>query len=70
MIAGVEENVRFLNKLSEDHLNGRLAGLFGLHASLTLSEKTLEYCVKNAFPNIGFHTVSYTHLTLPTIYPV
>jgi len=55
MIAGVEENVRFLNKLSEDHLNGRLAGLFGLHASLTLSEKTLEYCVKNAFPNIGFH---------------
>lgn len=55
MIAGVEENVRFLNKLSVDHLNGRLAGLFGLHASLTLSEKTLEYCVKNAFPNIGFH---------------
>ena len=53
---GIEENVRFHKRLkSEDFAGGRVAATFGLHASLTLSEETLEVC-KNALPeDCGFH---------------
>ncbi len=39
--AGIRENVRFLKRLKERPLD-RLAGLIGLHASLTLSDETLR----------------------------
>ena len=41
--AGIRENVRFARKLAGAQ-NGRLAATFGLHASLTLSDATLEAC--------------------------
>lgn len=51
---GILENVRFINAAREDK-SGQLAATFGLHASLTLSEKTLEDC-RNACPDdTGFH---------------
>ena len=51
--AGIEENVRFIRSLPSGA--GRLSALFGLHASLTLSEKTLGDC-RNACPDgTGFH---------------
>ncbi len=53
--AGLEENVRFLHSLKEreGHL---LAGTFGLHASLSLSEETLADCVAAAAKlDTGFH---------------
>ena len=40
---GIAENVRFINAVKAER-NGKLAATFGLHASLTLSEKTLEAC--------------------------
>jgi len=41
--SGINENVRFLNRInSGNNLSGRLSGTFGLHASLTLSQSTLE----------------------------
>ena len=39
--AGIRENMRFI-KRCQNHPGPRLAGMMGLHASLTLSNKTLE----------------------------
>jgi putative selenium metabolism protein SsnA len=54
--AGIKENLRHIKSIKSGHsLNGRLAAMFGLHANLTLSEKTLEAC-RNACPDeVGFH---------------
>ncbi|MBK8049986.1 MAG: putative aminohydrolase SsnA [Anaerolineales bacterium] len=43
--AGIRENVRFAQRLAQGKNNdGRIASTFGLHASLTLSDETLEVC--------------------------
>lgn len=43
--AGIRENVRFATRLSRrDGKSARLAATFGLHASMTLSDETLEAC--------------------------
>lgn len=55
-IAGIAENVRFLNSLKRnDTAESLLAGSFGLHASLTLSSKTLSACRESVSEEIGFH---------------
>lgn len=52
--AGIRENVRFIERAGKQK-GGRLAGTFGLHASLTLSDDTLEAC-RSALPaDAGFH---------------
>ncbi|MCI0519915.1 MAG: putative aminohydrolase SsnA [Chloroflexi bacterium] len=52
--AGIEENLAFMRSLSVGSRE-RLAALFGLHASLTLSEATLD-AVRAAVPaGTGFH---------------
>jgi len=50
---GINENVNFIKKYSQDDL---IRGSFGLHASFTLSSETLKDCV-NACEglNVGFH---------------
>jgi cytosine/adenosine deaminase-related metal-dependent hydrolase len=54
--AGIEENVRFINRLaSGSNGDGRLAAAFGLHASLTLSDGTLEKCREKKPEGVGFH---------------
>jgi len=54
--AGIDENMRFLNNLSSGNRTGeRIAGTFGLHASLTLSDETLEACREAAPAGEGFH---------------
>ncbi len=53
--AGIEENVRFIEKVASEQ-NSKLAGTFGLHASLTLSDETLERAVGVANElGVGFH---------------
>ncbi len=53
--AGIAENVRFARSLRPDP-QSLLAASFGLHASLTLSDKTLADCVAAADGlDIGFH---------------
>lgn len=53
---GINENVRFIQRIkSGNNLGGRLAGTFGLHASLTLSEDTLENCRSQNPEDVGFH---------------
>ncbi len=54
--AGIDENVRFLRRCSQDPVaEGRVAGAFGLHASLTLSDETLAACRKAAPQEAAFH---------------
>ncbi len=52
--AGIRENLRFLKRLEKEP-HPRLAGMFGLHASLTLSGATLEACRAAAPEGTGFH---------------
>lgn len=54
--SGIQENVRFIQKVSKERpAQGRLGATFGLHASLTLSNQTLEACRDAAPPGTGFH---------------
>ncbi len=51
--AGIDENLRFMERAAGGQLaGGRLAGTFGLHASMTLSDATLDACADQAD---GFH---------------
>src|SRR5574341_314952 len=52
--AGIKENVRFMKRLATNP-HPRLAGTFGLHASLTLSGATLQACRAAAPEEAGFH---------------
>ncbi|MCQ3937772.1 MAG: putative aminohydrolase SsnA [Chloroflexi bacterium] len=58
--AGISENVRFLKRLAADP-HPRLAGTFGLHASLTLSGATLQACRAAAPAGTGFHIHTAEH---------
>ncbi len=52
---GMEENMRFYHLCQESGFSN-LASLFGLHASFTLSQKTLIKCAETAQgTDIGFH---------------
>jgi cytosine/adenosine deaminase-related metal-dependent hydrolase len=53
---GIDENVRFIQRCkAESVADGRVRATFGLHASLTLSEETLERCRKAAPEDVGYH---------------
>ncbi len=54
MQAGVRENVRFIKRMQAEG-QARLAASFGLHAGLTLSNETLEYCAESLPSGSGFH---------------
>lgn len=55
--AGIAENVRFINRVKNERpANGRLSANFGLHASITLSDQTLEACRAAVSDEVGFHT--------------
>lgn len=54
--AGIAENRRFLERCAGGGVaEGRVAATFGLHASLTLSDETLEACRQAASEGTGFH---------------
>ncbi len=53
---GIKENVLFANFVkNEKPLDGRVSATFGLHASLTLSDSTLENARKAIPDGVGFH---------------
>lgn len=53
---GIRENIRFIEQISEPRsAGGNIAGTFGLHASLTLSEASLDACRSAVPEDIGFH---------------
>jgi len=53
---GIAENLRFIERIKREKVaDGRIAAMFGLHASLTLSASTLDKCRDSAPPGVGFH---------------
>ncbi|MDO9546036.1 MAG: amidohydrolase family protein, partial [Pelolinea sp.] len=59
---GIEENLRFIKRIKDDRDNNFLSATFGLHASLTLSDDTLEAARKKCPPDIGFHIHAAEHI--------
>ena len=60
---GIEENLRFIEKIRDlQQENNILGATFGLHASLTLSDATLETARKKCPPDIGFHIHVAEHI--------
>jgi putative selenium metabolism protein SsnA len=57
MKAGIQENLRFLKRTKSP----LLAGTFGLHASLTLSDSSLELCRQSVPEGVGFHVHTAEH---------
>lgn len=57
MKAGIEENVRFIQRTKSP----LLAGTFGLHASLTLSDSSLDLCRQSVPDEVGFHVHTAEH---------
>ncbi|HUG34953.1 MAG TPA: putative aminohydrolase SsnA [Anaerolineales bacterium] len=57
MKAGIDENVRFMKKTKSP----LLAGTFGLHAGLTLSDSSLASCREAAPDGSGFHIHTAEH---------
>lgn len=54
--AGIRENARFANFVLKNRpSNGRVSASFGLHASLTVSDKTLEKSLISKPDGVGFH---------------
>lgn len=52
----IAENNRFIKRVEKDApLNGRLQAMFGMHASFTISEKTMEKAVQSVNEGVGFH---------------
>ena len=52
----IDENIRFINRINRGEFShGRISGTLGLHASLTLSNQTLNTCKDLASDNMGFH---------------
>jgi putative selenium metabolism protein SsnA len=55
-VQGLQENLRFIQRVQKkDPQDDLLRGHFGLHASLTLSDQTLEQAAKMCPEGIGFH---------------
>ena len=59
---GIDENLRFIEKINKDKNNKTLSASFGLHASLTLSENTLKEARKKCPEDIGFHIHAAEHI--------
>ncbi len=59
---GIDENLRFIEKIKQDDNNRMLSASFGLHASLTLSENLLKESRKKCPDDIGFHIHAAEHI--------
>jgi putative selenium metabolism protein SsnA len=61
-LEGIAENLRFIQTArTNKESQGLIAAHFGLHASLTLSEKTLEMCRQSVTDETGFHIHAAEH---------
>jgi putative selenium metabolism protein SsnA len=54
--AGIAENARFIQSVKANpQYAGYLAGMFGIHAGLTVGEETLDACRAACPSDVGFH---------------
>lgn len=58
---GIEENVRFIREAQSGKFGQQICALFGLHASLTLSDATLQKAKKACPQDVGFHIHAAEH---------
>jgi putative selenium metabolism protein SsnA len=62
--AGIQENLRFIRRVqNEPALKGVLSATFGLHASLTVSDATLERSRDLTPEDVGFHVHVAEHFS-------
>ncbi|MEL7625615.1 MAG: putative aminohydrolase SsnA [Anaerolineaceae bacterium] len=54
-LAGIRENSRFIGRVMAGDVDPLVKAHFGLHASLTVSDATLEKCVEENGNRVGFH---------------
>jgi len=54
-LAGIRENARFIEQVANGAISPLIKAHFGLHASLTVSAKTLERCLAANTRAAGFH---------------
>ncbi len=59
---GIEENVRFIKEAQGGKYGQRISSLFGLHASLTLEDKTLQKAREVCPSEVGFHIHAAEHV--------
>jgi putative selenium metabolism protein SsnA len=59
---GIAENVRFIKEAQSGKFGDQIGALFGLHASLTLDDKTLEKARKACPDGVGFHIHAAEHV--------
>ena len=58
---GIEENVRFINEARSGKFGQKICALFGLHASLTLSDETLKKARAACPEGTSFHIHAAEH---------
>ncbi|MDR2589922.1 MAG: putative aminohydrolase SsnA [Oscillospiraceae bacterium] len=54
MLEAIEENAEFIKYTQSDNTD-MIKAMMGMHASFTLSDKTMEKCIKNTPNGIGYH---------------
>lgn len=54
-LAGIKENSRFISRIQLKETDPMVRAHFGLHASLTVSDETLDKCVEENGNRVGFH---------------
>lgn len=52
--AAIRENVEFIRHAKQD-TSGMIAGMMGMHASFTISDKTMELCRRDLPEGTGYH---------------
>ena len=55
-MAGIRENTRFIERVQVGEIDPMVRAHFGLHASLTVSDETLDRCIEANQNRVGFHT--------------
>ena len=59
---GIHENLRFIQEVTSGKYGNQLGAMFGLHASLTLEDETLEKAKNLCPPQAGFHIHAAEHV--------
>ncbi|NLB71681.1 MAG: putative aminohydrolase SsnA [Chloroflexi bacterium] len=54
-LAGIRENSRFISRVAAGEIDPMVRAQFGLHASLTVSDETLDRCIEENQGRVGFH---------------
>jgi putative selenium metabolism protein SsnA len=61
---GIQENLRFIQQAQQNsYFDNHISAQFGLHASMTLSDQTLQMCREKKPDGVGFHIHAAEHVS-------